>query len=89
MLTQNDLQEIQKIVELVIGIKLEGRLTTIEEKIELLPTRGEYLQREQQLYGEVQAMRDEQTLLSQTKSQVDDHDIRLTRLETHPVITTA
>ena len=67
MLTQKDLEEIEKIV----GEK-------IEEKIKLLPTKDEFFSKMDELMGELSNIRDEQTIVGH---QVSDHEERLTALE--------
>jgi len=67
MLTQEDLEEIEKVIE-----------EKLEEKIRLLPTKDEFFSKMDELMGELSAIRDEQTIISH---QVSDHEERLSGLE--------
>jgi predicted nuclease with TOPRIM domain len=67
MLTQKDLEEIEKVVE-----------EKLEEKLWLLPTKDEFFSKMDELMGELSAIRDEQTIIGH---QVSDHEERLSVLE--------
>jgi len=67
MLTQKDLEEIEKVIE-----------EKLEEKIRLLPTKDEFFSKMDELMGELSAIRDEQTIIGH---QVSDQEERLSALE--------
>lgn len=67
MLTQRDLDLIEKIIN-----------ETIEEKTRNLPTKDEFFTKMDEVMGELQTKREEETILGH---QVSDHDKRITVLE--------
>jgi len=67
MLSQKDLEEIEKVIE-----------KKLEEKLKLLPTKDEFSSKMDELMGELSAIRDEQTIISH---QVSDQEERLGVLE--------
>jgi predicted nuclease with TOPRIM domain len=67
MLTQKDLEEIEKVIE-----------EKLEEKLRLLPTKDEFFSKMDELMGELSTIRDEQTIIGH---QVSDHEERLSALE--------
>lgn len=67
MLTQRDLNLIEKIIN-----------ETIEEKTRNLPTKNEFFTKMDEVMGELQAMREEDTILGH---QVSDYEKRITDLE--------
>ncbi len=70
MLTQKDIDEIERIVS-----------QELEEKIKLLPTKNEFFTKMDQVMGELGAIREEQTVISGYKNQLEDHESRITQLE--------
>ncbi len=70
MLTQRDLNLIEKIIN-----------ETIEEKTRNLPTKDEFFTKMDQVVGELQAIREEDTILGH---QVSDHEKRIIDLEENP-----
>ena len=69
MLTQDDHQEIRKIVK-----------EELDEKIEFLPSKAHFDKRMDELTREVQTVRDEQTLHQGQHDEITDH---LERLDKH------
>jgi len=67
MLTQRDLNLIEKIIN-----------ETIEEKTRNLPTKDEFFTKMDEVMGELQAMREEDTILGH---QVSEHEKRICGLE--------
>lgn len=70
MLTQRDLDLIEKIIN-----------ETIEEKTRNLPTKDEFFTKMDEVMGELQTKREEETILGH---QVSDHEKRITDLEENP-----
>ncbi|MBI2590796.1 MAG: hypothetical protein HYW33_02865 [Candidatus Blackburnbacteria bacterium] len=71
MLTQQDLEQIEELIE-----------EKIVERIRLLPTRDEFFSKMDELITELKAMREEHAV---SKGQVIDHEERLESLEEiHP-----
>lgn len=71
MLTQKDLDEIEEIV----GEKLE-------EKIKLLPSKDQFFSKMDEVMVELKTIREEQTVTSGCKDQLEDHEVRISKLET-------
>ena len=69
MLTQKDLRDIEGVID-----------RKLDQKIKHLPTKAHFDKRMDELMGEVQAMRDEQTLHQGQHDEIND---RLDRLEKH------
>ncbi len=67
MLTNSDLDEIEKIVDEKIG-----------QKTSLLPTKDEFFGKMDEVMGELKAIREEHTVSS---NRLDDHEVRITNLE--------
>lgn len=67
MLTQKDLDEIEKLID-----------EKLDEKIKFLPTKDEFYAKMDELLGEVKAMRESQELHAGTHSEIND---RLDNLE--------
>lgn len=78
MLTQQDLDEIERIVDEVVEEKLG-------EKTRFLPTRDEFYEKMDEVMGELKAIREEQTVFSakvaDQSDQLEDHEVRITKLE--------
>lgn len=74
MLTQTDLDQIEKIVE-----------EKVEIKTSQLPTKDEFYGKMDEVMGELKAIREEQTVFSAKVSnhgdQLEDQEIRITKLE--------
>lgn len=73
MLTQKDFDGIEEIID-----------KKLEEKIKSLPTRDEFFSKMDELMGELKAIREEQTVISGYKDQLEDHEGRITKLEAIP-----
>ena len=67
MLTQKDLNEIEKLVD-----------NKLDEKLKFLPSKDEFYERMDKLIGEVKAMRETQEIHSGSHSDISD---RLEKLE--------
>lgn len=67
MLTQNDFDEIEKLVRDIV-----------KEEIKFLPTRDEFFTKMAELMGEVKAMRESQEIHAGTHTEIND---RLEKLE--------
>lgn len=67
MLTQNDIHEIEEIVD-----------TKLDAKIKNLPTKDDFFTRMDQLSGQIQAVREEQTLHQRQHDEIDE---RIDRVE--------
>jgi predicted nuclease with TOPRIM domain len=78
MLTQTDLDEIEKIVE----EKVEEK---IGEKTNLLPTKEEFFGKMDEVMGELKAIREEHAVqlakVSEHSDQLEDHEVRISNLE--------
>lgn len=78
MLTQRDLNEIERILD----ARLEDKLT---EKLKGLPTRDEFYQKMDEVMGELKTLREEQTLTTyrntEQDQQLENHEKRLKKLE--------
>lgn len=81
MLTQQDLKEIGDIVD-----------SKLEERLKYLPTKDEFAKRMDEVMGELQTIREEQTLISGSLSdhsdQLEDHDVRFGKIDKHLGIST-
>jgi len=77
MLTQKDFDEIERLIK-----------NTVREEIKHLPTKDEFYAKMDELMGEVQTMREEQTLIAGTLSEhtdkLENHETRITKLEEIP-----
>lgn len=83
MLTKNDFDQIQRIVELVISINVQSQLDEIKERIKFLPTSEQYLAESDRLYGELQSIRQTLEIQSGYKDQIENLNDRVTKLESH------
>ena len=70
-LTQKDFEDIEKIVN-----------TSVTKKTKNLPTRDEFFTGMDKVMGELEAIREERTLVGH---QVSDHEDRLSKLEPAPL----
>lgn len=70
MLTQKDFDEIEKIID-----------EKLEDKLRLLPTKDDFFNKMDQIMGELDKIREEQTVISAYKDQLEDHETRITKLE--------
>lgn len=77
-LTQQDIDTIETIVEDKIGAKTSD-----------LPTKDEFFTKMDEVLGEVQAMRQEFTMVEGHKDRLQDHEERLENIETHLDISSA
>lgn len=66
MLTQKDLDDIEKIVE---------------EKIKHLPTKDDFYTKMDEVMGELKAIREEQAVISGYKDQIENHQTRIGKIE--------
>lgn len=66
MLTQKDLDQIDKL---------------IDKRIKYLPTKEEFFTKMDQLMKEIKDLREEVTVVTGYKDQIEDHEIRITKLE--------
>ena len=70
MLTQKDLEDIEKVVD----EKIESRTSN-------LPTKDEFYTKMDEVVGELKTIREEQAVLSGLNTKVNDHDERIFKLE--------
>ncbi len=74
MLTQKDIEEIERILD-----------KKFDEKFKFLPTKDEFFDRMDKLSGEIKAMREESTIHTGSHShitdQLENHDQRLSKVE--------
>ncbi len=74
MLTQKDLDEIEQLIE-----------TTVKEEIKHLPTKDEFYIKMDEVMGELETIREEQTLIGSKLQEHSDilksHETRITKLE--------
>lgn len=70
MLTQKDLDEIEQIID-----------EKLDQKIKFLPTKDEFYRKMDELMGEVQDMREDLTVFSGYKDQLENHEERIAKLE--------
>ena len=74
MLTQTNLDEIEKIVDDKIG-----------QKTKLLPTKNEFFGKMDEVMGELKVIREEQTVslakVTNHNDQFEDHEVRMSKLE--------
>jgi hypothetical protein len=80
MLTANDLGSLEKLIDHRIDEKAETTLAT-KSDISNLPTKDEFFEREDKLMSELKTVREEMTILSDLNRKVNDHDIRLEKVE--------
>lgn len=66
MLSQKDLDQIDKL---------------IDKRIKYLPTKEEFFTKMDQLMKEIKDLREEVTVVTSYKDQIEDHEIRITKLE--------
>lgn len=71
MLTQKDLDEINKLID-----------KKFDEKLKYLPTKDEFFGAMDKLMKELKAMREEVTVVTGYKDQIEDHETRLGKVET-------
>jgi hypothetical protein len=90
MLTKKDLQEIKKLVDERLEIKLEEKLNEkleqkFNEKLKYLPSKDEFYEKMDEIMGELKAIREEQMVmshqLSESHDQLDNHEGRIKKLE--------
>lgn len=70
MLTQRDIKEIRTIVK-----------EEVSGNINHLPSKDEFYSKMDELMGEIKAMREEITVVTGYKDQIEDHEIRIGKLE--------
>lgn len=83
MLTKQDFQQIERLLELKLDQKLEEKLEEkLNEKLRFFPTKDEFFKRMDEMMGELETIRNEQLLLTHSQEQ---YDRRIEKLETiHP-----
>lgn len=74
-LTDKDLKNIQKLLK---NFSTKEELNTLAQKIELLPTREEFLTITDKIVGRYKAIKDDHLILNH---QVTKHEKRLTKVE--------
>lgn len=77
-LTTNDLKLIKEVVKVTIDEELD---TKLEEKIKYLPTKKEFFDGEDKIMGELKAVREEITVLSDINRKVNDQEERIEKVE--------
>ncbi|HET7099480.1 MAG TPA: hypothetical protein VFI61_04590 [Patescibacteria group bacterium] len=86
-LTTNDLKLIKDVMKITIDEELDSKM---DEKLGYLPTKEEFFASEDRLMGELKAVREEITMLSDLNRKVNDHDERIEvvekKLNIQPVI---
>ncbi|PIU03605.1 hypothetical protein COT44_02300 [Candidatus Shapirobacteria bacterium CG08_land_8_20_14_0_20_39_18] len=75
MLTQRDLNEIENLLDQKLDEKLE---TKLNEKLSFLPTKDDFYSKMDQVMGELQTIREEQSMGSH---RISDHEDRITVIE--------
>ncbi|OGM21014.1 hypothetical protein A2863_01090 [Candidatus Woesebacteria bacterium RIFCSPHIGHO2_01_FULL_38_9b] len=70
MLTQKDLDEVEKIVD-----------ERIEDKTRNLPTKDEFFGKMDEVMGELKLIREETSVLSGLHEKVNDHEERIEKIE--------
>ena len=74
MLTQRDLDEIEGVID-----------RKLDEKIKFLPTKDDFYTKMDEVMGELETIREEQTLIGSKLQEhsdiLEDHETRITKLE--------
>lgn len=83
MLSTTDLQNIKKLIEVALDEKLDQKLEQkLNEKLANFPSKDEFFTKMDEVMGELQAMREENMVLSHHSSQHTDDIDKLKSL--HP-----
>lgn len=80
-LTNGDFKNIKELVNQTIEERTEDLLVT-KEDIKHLPTKEEFFDMEDKIMGELKAVREEITTLSDLNRKVNDHEERIEKVET-------
>ena len=80
MLTKSDLKYLEQLMRLVV----KEETNDLREKVEAiryLPTKDEYFTREDKMMTELQNIRDDISVMTGWKDQIEDHEGRLVKVE--------
>ena len=83
-LTNDDLKNIEELIDVTLDQKLDEVVETrlaAKEDLKHLSTKEEFYEREDRIMGELKAIREEMTVLSDLNRKVDDHEGRLEKIE--------
>ena len=81
-LTTNDLKLIKDVMRSTIDQALDENETFArKDDVKHLPTKEEFFASEDRLMGELKAVREEMTMLSDMNRKVNDHDDRIAKVE--------
>ena len=75
-LTKKDLEAIRELIKITIDEELEEKLN---EKLKYFPTKEDFFSKVDKIMGELQAIRESQTIL--TGKVYDDHEPRIVKIE--------
>ena len=77
-LTKSDFKNVKELVKAAIN---EDKTLVRKDDIKHLPTKEEFFDREDKMMGELKAIREEITMLSDLHSKVNDHEDRIEKVE--------
>ena len=77
-LTNSDFKNIKGLVKATID---EDETLVRKDDIKHLPTKEDFFDREDKIMGELKAVREEITILSDLNRKVNDHEVRIEKVE--------